>query len=773
MPAYRFKPTPLAFAIARIAATAFVGAPLLLSAAHAQTATRAPAVEVISTTPVPGVEQRRDEIPSPVRSLGAENLRENRSSTLSGLLGEQLPNVSVNEIQGNPFHADVNFRGFTASPLLGTPQGLSIYQDGVRINEPFGDIVNWDLIPRSAIRSIDLIPGSNPLFGLNTLGGALSIHTKSGLTDQGSGIEVSAGSFGRRNVEFESGHKFGDMGFFISGSLYDEDGWRDHSPSDATQLFAKLSRQTQTYDFDLSVTHADTDLIGNGLLPTSMLERNRKSIFTRPDNTLNRMSMVTLNASYWLTADSRLSGTVYARHNLTRTLNGDANDEFAGSANDGAGAGPGVNDETAVNNRTRTKQRSFGGALQWSQFGEKSQTALGVTADGSRADFEQSSEEGIFDASRAVINGGGTQLDNQITGRTRSYSLFATHTFKPLPGLAATVSGRFNHTHVKTADLLNPGVPGNLDNNFTYRKFNPSLGATYALTPSTSVYANAGQGNRTPSPIELACADRLNPCSLPNAMQADPFLEQVVTRSFETGVRGRSGNISWDAGLFHSRNHDDIIFVGTGGGSSQGFFTNFGKTQRQGIELSATAGYGRVNWRASYGFIRATYESSACLIAESNSSAGSNPACAADEILVTAGNRMPGIPEHSLKLGLDYRVGDNWTLSADMLAYSSQYVRGNENNAHAASGATDPGKLSGYEIFNVGARGKLGAGWEGFIRINNLFDKKYASAGALGENPFDANGVFQTDSDNWSDETFQGPGAPRSAWIGVRYQFGK
>ena len=100
-------------------------------------------------------------------------------------MNNNLIGVSVNETQNNPYQPDVLFRGFTASPLLGTPQGLSVFQDGVRVNEPFGDAVNWDLIPVNAIADMILIPGSNPVFGLNTLGGSLSVTTKNGRTHKG------------------------------------------------------------------------------------------------------------------------------------------------------------------------------------------------------------------------------------------------------------------------------------------------------------------------------------------------------------------------------------------------------------------------------------------------------------------------------------------------------------------------------------------------------------------------------------------------------------
>ena len=144
----------------------------------AESSSETPAVlEVISTTPIPGLGLARDVLPYPVRSIDAAALERARGITLPSLFNSQLPGVTVNEIQGNPYQANVNFRGFTASPLLGTPQGLSVFQDGVRLNEAFGDVVNWDLVPRAALAGVELIPGANPLFGLNTLGGALNLRT--------------------------------------------------------------------------------------------------------------------------------------------------------------------------------------------------------------------------------------------------------------------------------------------------------------------------------------------------------------------------------------------------------------------------------------------------------------------------------------------------------------------------------------------------------------------------------------------------------------------
>lgn len=757
--------------------------PLTLAAQGAELQT--PTVEVVGLSPVKGLERPRDEVPVNVQGLSSQEIDAARHRPLPELLGNRISGVNVNEIQGNPFQADVNFRGYSASPLLGTPQGLSVYLDGVRMNEPFGDTVNWDLIPRSALAGIDLIPGSNPLFGLNTLGGALSLRTKDGFAHGGGGLELSAGSFGRREFDADYGGKHGDLGYYIGATKFAEDGWRDFSPSRVDQLFAKLSHRRGPMEWDLAYTHADTDLVGNGLLPESMLRARRASIFTKPDNTRNNLHLLNFGYSYWLDDKARISTTLYYRYNRTKTLNGDANDAFEGDAaldgEAGANGGAGFNRNTAANNRTATTQRSWGAAVQWSRIDDDNHVAFGLTADMSRANFNQTTELGIFDEQRGVIAGGaGQTLNNQLTGRTRNWSLFATDTYMPRQGIAITASLRLNQTRVTTRDERR-AAPPNLDGDHLYTKLNPALGATLSIAPGVSIYANLAQGTRAPSPIELGCADRANPCSLPNAMQADPFLRQVVARTFETGTRGRAGKLHWQAALFRADNLDDILFVGTS--TSQGYFTNFGRTRREGLELGSGADIGAVTLRADYSYVKATYQSSACLLAENNSSRGQSAECTAagqnNEILIRPGNRIPGIPLHSLKLGIDWRTNERWTLSADLVSHSSQYLRGNENNAHQQGTFSDrlgggprtflgPGEAAGYSVLNLAAKLRLDRSWQLAARINNLLDRRYATAGALAENPFNSAGTFQTNSDDWTRESFFAPGAPRSIFVALK-----
>ena len=760
-------------------------------------------IEIIGTTLLPGIGVAKDQIPSNLQQVPAEALRAAGGASATRALERKVGAVTVNEIQGNPFQADLNYRGFTASPLLGTAQGLSVYVDGIRVNEPFGDVVNWDLIPRAAIDTITVVPGSNPLYGLNTLGGALSLRTKRGSTHPGTEVELSGGSFGRVDAVVQHGGSRNELSWFVAAEGFREDGWRDRSPSEIGQLFANLSWRSGATEFGATVLAGSTDLIGNGLLPESMLSRDRESIFTHPDNTRNRSVTLAVDGSHWLGDRDQLSGQVYVRRTRTRTLNGDGNDDFEDSpfnaSCEAAQFEPGSEDEaiclasnanggsiedSGVNNRTRTDQDAVGGAIQWTHIADDHQMALGLSHDRSHARFEQTAQEGALDASRGIAADGEAELENRLSGRTRTTSLYLTDTMTFGESLSATASLRYNRTRVINRDKLD-FEPPNLDGDFTYHKLNPALGLSWRAASQLTVYGGFSQGNRAPTPIELGCADPENPCTLPNALAADPFLEQVVARTWEAGVRGRHGGIAWNAGLYRTTNHDDILFVGTS--RSAGYFTNFGRTRREGAELGLAGRLGgSFDWKLDYNWLRATFQSAACLLSEANSSRGTAAECTADgqddEILVTAGDQLPSMPEHALKLAIDWRASEALRLGVDVVGYSDQYVRGNENNRHRAGEATDAfgetrdfggsGKLAGYAVVNVDAEFAMGGSWTLFGRIDNLFDHEYATGGALAENPFDASGAFLTDSESWADEQFVAPAAPRALYLGIRYRWG-
>ena len=736
-------------------------------------------VEVIGNSPLAGLGVPKLHVPANVQSISSQQLEELESLNLPEAMLRQLPSVNVNEIQGNPYQADVNYRGFTASPLLGTAQGLSVYLDGVRINEPFGDTVNWDLLPHSAIAGIDLMPGSNPVFGLNTLGGALAIRTKSGFSHPGSKIEVSGGSFGRSNLELEHGGSAGSLGWYVAGDWFKEDGWRDYSKSEAKQFFAKLSHKSAAGEADLTLTRAVTKMTGNGLLPESMYASRRDQIFTHPDQTRNDLTQLALSGRLWLNDTQSLSGNIYHRRSKTRTLNGDMNDDFEDGTYDGVS-----NQESGANNRTRTQQQGSGLSGQWNLNTARQQLTVGASFDTAKMKFQQTQELGVIDATRGIADLAAEREQNRLHGSTQTASLFITDTYSLLPNLHLTGSARYNMSRVTTFDELDRVAP-NLDGDHSYRKLNPALGLSWQVLPALNAYAGFSQGNRVPTPIELGCADPANPCTLPNSMAADPYLKQVVAQTLEAGLRGKlNANIGWNAGVYRTLSTDDILFVGTS--TSAGYFTNFGKTQRQGLELGLNGRQRSIDWYANYSYLHATFQSAACMLAENNSSRGTAAECTAggqdDEIYVKKGDRLPSLPTHSLKLGLSWQAVGWLRIGGDVQAFSSQYARGNENNQHQSGTTTDalgntrtfagPGKTAGYAILNLNAEVKLGGGLQLFAKLNNVFDQRYATAAALAENPFNSAGNFQNNSGDWQRETFVAPGAPRAAWVGLRYVFG-
>ena len=824
-------------------ACALLSVALFNAPALAQTPATLPKVEVIGTSPLPGWGQPRNEIAAPVQSANSRDIETSGALDLSDFINRRLGSVHVNEMQGNPYQMDVNYRGYTASPLLGTPQGLSVYMDGVRMNQPFGDVVSWDLIPRGAVSTVTLMPGSNPLFGLNTLGGALSVQTKDGRTSPGISLTGSAGSNQRYAFEFEQGGS-NDKGlnWYLNATLFGERGWRNDSPSEVRQVFGKLGWQNDATSVSLTLAHADNQLTGNGLQEQSMLARDLASVYTKPDETRNRSSLFNLAASHSFNDRLQFSGNLYYRKIDSATLNGDINERalaqsvyqpsaddqdaltaagFTGFPASGANAAntpfpfwrciaQGLqNDEPAEKcngliNRTQTAQLNYGfsgqlsgAGLLWSQ---RNQWMLGAAFDASQVDFSQSTQLGYLNADRSItgiasfgdgVTGGvvdSAPFDTRVnlTGRSHTWSVFGSDTLSLLDDtLHLTLSGRFNATRIENRDLIRAdGDPASLSGDHRFERFNPALGLTYSPTKSINMYLGYSESSRAPTSIELGCANPEQPCKLPNAMAGDPPLTQVVTRTLEVGLRGNTaGNIQWNAGLFHAENQDDILFVADNQ-AGFGYFKNFGKTRRQGLELGLAAKFGALNVGAQYTRLDATYQSAETVNGSSNSSNTSAAAGAPGldgTINIRPGDRIPLVPDQVLKVFADYAPTPNITLGASMIAVAGSLARGNENAAHQPDGRfyQGAGESAGHAVFNLNGSYRVSQTWQLTAQINNLFDVRYNTAAQLGANGFDANGNFQARPFGGSAQagyplqhsTFYAPGAPRAISVALKYVF--
>ena len=786
-------------------------------------------IVVIGVTPTQGVGLPEDKIPYNVQSATSDDLDRAQSLDLSDFLKHNLGSVTINDAQNNTLQPDIQYRGYTSSPLLGLAQGMAVYQNGVRINEPLGDTVNWDLLPESAIYSIDLISGANPLFGLNTLGGALSVKMKDGFNSEGHNVEVYGGSFERIVTTAESGGNNGSVGYYANVHYFDEEGWRDVSASDAINFYGGLSWRGALTRLDLNVQHGDSYLVGNGAIPEELLAVDRDAIFTAPDITENNMIMVSLDGSHDFTDDIKVDFNFFYRDNDTDSFNGDGSefgiefdehgtwmlveeeddddddgngdDDDNGHDDDGNGDDDNGHDDddeeefvetygdgdlsgidiVAINNTSRRRQESYGTDIQLSflndLFGKSNQLIMGFSYYNGESRFNAETEIADMDRlTRSTLGlGSGVFLVDALTmlkTATQTASFYFMNVMDVTDQLTLTVSGRLNNTLIDLEDQS--GERPELNGEHDYFRFNPAVGLTWQATDNMNFYGSYGESSRAPTPIELACNDSVFTraviaarnegededdiefeCRLPNAFLADPPLDDVVTRSFEAGLRGSLGLVDYHLGFFHATNNDDILFQTTG--RATGLFANVDETRRLGFEGMLEGATGNIDWFIAYTYLKATFEDEFDAVSSNNHPFSAENESGDRVIKVSPGDRIPGLPEHSLKMGADYLLFERLNVGFDVIYNSNQVLRGDESNQ------LDP--VDGYAVVNLRANYKFNDNISLFARVTNLFDEDYESFGLLGEEP---NEVPVAAFEDFESPRFLGSGAPRAGFVGVK-----
>lgn len=710
-------------------------------------------IEVIGVTPVDGIGVDRATFPTNAQRIVRAEGTDAAESLVRGAAGTE-----VNDPQGGPLQSDLQFRGFSVSPLLGAPVALAMFQDGVRLNEPFGDTIAWSTIPSSAIETIEVIPGANPLFGLNALGGALTLRTRSNA--QQTSALLRAGSFGRADAELATG---GERWFASASHLRDR-GWRDHSPSEATHAFAS----TRWLSGDARLTLARSALTGNGAAPEALLGNDRSAVFTHPDETRNDLLMLSTSQQRAIRDSLFAQATAYARRTRTRTFNGDDSPyERCGEAallclddeivHDLEGRPVEFREDEeldATNNRSRLVQSAFGIGAQLDGSGairgRTNRLIVGASVDGGVAHFRSSTELASLNDDRGTTGTGIVAAESLVDLRTRSTTLsaFAADILTLTPRLTITTTARLNHVRMRLDDRIGTA----LDGDHTFTQLHPSLGAAFEISRGVSAFANAGLAGRTPTPVELSCADPEDPCRLPNAFVSDPPLRAVTGRTLEAGLRGTRARITWSAAVHRSTSEDDLMFISSGPLRGEGHFANIGTTRRQGLELATDGRAGTaLQWSARYAFLDATFLTPFVVAAPHH------PGASGDEIAVEAGDRLPLTPRHVLKLGASLDVTPRVRLSSSVRATSRQYLRGDEANLE------DP--LPSYAVADARIDVALTSRATLVAAVRNALDTGYATFGTFSDAE-DVLGEEYEDSNR-----FVTPAAPRTFLIGVELRF--
>jgi iron complex outermembrane receptor protein len=752
--------------------------------AVAAPAAAAPApAEATTAKPIPGVVEQ-DKIPSNVQTAGASDFEYSKTPDLLQSMVRALPGVALSSQTGNEFQLDFNYRGFIASPVIGTPQGLAVYQNGVRINEVFGDIVNWDFIPQNAINQLTLYP-SNPVFGLNATGGALSFQMKNGYTYHGVEGEVSGGSYGRVNTSVQAGGENGNLSGYFTADAIDDAGWRQDTPSSLRRVYADLGARGDQTEFHLSFTAANNSFSANPATPVQMLAQNWSSTYTLPQTTQNQLAFLTASAT-WRPSDTwTYQAIAYYRNYRQAHVDGNPTNALNSGCPDPTVLCYPNLDGTLSNlittrgqtipasgslgtsflgeiDRTWTTTNSFGGSVQASSaekvFGHENNFTIGLSVDRGLVQFAETSELGTLNADQYPFTEGTGLFIDQPSGdnapvglgaHTLYTGIYMTDTLDLTPRLSVTGGARYNFANVILTDEL--GNDSALNSNNTFTHFNPMIGATYKITPNLSLYGDYTVANRAPTPLELACSDPTRPCLIDNALVGDPPLQQVVTYTYEAGLRGQfdiaKGQLNWSVGAYHALNTSDILSVSSPI-IGHSFFQNAGDTLRKGIEADLTYKQDRWNLYANFTTVDATFLNDLTLGSPFNPFANAN-----GDIFVVPGDHIPGIPNFRFKLGGEYQITDPWKFGADLNVFGSQWLVGDASNQNP--------KLPPYWVVNLHSSYKISDNVEVFGLVRNLFDQHYAVAGTF----FDVTSYPYL---NLTDPRTFIPGIPFAAYVGVR-----
>ena len=657
----------------------------------------------VTGTRLPGAPLPVDSVPATVDVIPGATLRSTGEATLQQAL-RRLPGVTTADQQGNPFQMDLSIRGFQGTSVTGAPQGISVFVDGVRVNEPTVEEINFDLLPFDDVERIELLRGPGAVFGRNTLGGVLNIVTRRGAEVREIVPEAEGGSFGTQKYRLRLGGTEGPFDYYVAGTFLTEDGWRDASASRVGRLFARIGLRDGGTDLSLSYQRAQNRIEQPGSLPESELHQHRTRNFTRGDFFEPLMNTVTLNLKQELGEHWAVAATLFARTLDSEQFN--------------------VN-LTHTNSRSFTSTATVGGTVeathQATLFGRSNRLVLGAEyayADARVRVFQETSagqREIESDVRDGLTTVGGWVLNTLELGR----NLLASG-----DQLVLTAGARFDYVRHAIGDRTpDPDIPSSAGTH-TFVRTTPRFGLNYNPTPRLNVYFSFAEGFRAPSFLELTCASPATICpGLQAGAAADPPLKPVTVQSYEVGVRAQPWPwLEARLALYRSDVRDDIFSVAPTGTVGL-FFQNVGDTRRQGIEVELRGKIERLlePW-VNYAYTEATFRDEVLLGTSRVTVDCAAPPCTQ---LVRKGSELPLVPRHRINAGVDAHLTDWLTFSLSGAYVGRQWFRGDEANAERP--------LTDYVVLNASLTARVKA-LTAFVAVQNLLDNEYETFGTFAPN---------------------------------------
>lgn len=722
--------------------------------------------QIIVTAPGGSVDA--DEVQAADRDAIARGPR----TDLAAALASEIPGVSISEAQGNPWAAAITWRGYSAGALQGTEQGMAVYLDGVRFNQPFGDTLTLDLVPEAALMRAELRE-PNPVYGRNALGGAVLLQTAMGFDLPGGRVSLSVDGFGG----YGGSASYGTRNVLVSVEALHDEGWRDFSPSDLLRGFLWAGHHGVDWGIDATLIGADTSLTGNGVAPVELLAADYRAIFTRPDTSDARFGRATLAPYIEVGGEGRLTVTAHYQALRRISANGDLADfeECEGDflcVGDDYELDPLLDNDSGARVRTvegiedyavfnRGRERTHGGGLGL-QYNTEHETkngqrrfAIGAEWSRYRTNFEALSELGELLEDRSVV-GLGTDLVSQdggitpvsVTTNLREISIYASAEIPLTQWLSVEGGARWSDSRVELVDRIGSALNGT----HRFRRLSPAIELDVEATDTLDLSVGFAETSRNPTPAELSCADPEAPCALANFFVADPPLRQVVAKNWHAEAKWEEGPLSAHAALWRSDSSDDIRHIASDI-RGRAYFANIGNSRRQGVELTAQWSHGPWSASTDYVFTDASFRSAFTISAPGNSSAGED-----GEISVVRGDRLPGIPRHAINTRLGYDKG-RWALQAQARWRSGQVLFGDEGNDNAPT--------PGYLVVDFSGEFALTQGIAISAQVANLFDRHYATFGTFAE----IDEITLAEVPDASDPRAYAPGIPRRISIGLKARF--
>lgn len=775
----------------------------------------------ISQTPVPtagnaGIDVNK--VPADVSTVTAHDFEVQYQPSVAEAITARVPAAIAINTDGSDLSPDLFYRGFDASRISGTSQGLAVYENGVRINEAFGDLVNLDLIPPISIARADIYT-NNPIFGLNALGGAINFTTKNGFTFHGGDATILGGSFGRVNGYMEYGKQVGDYSFYFAADGYYDGGYRPFGAQNAQRTIADLGYRSQDSEVHL-IGQFGRSLLGvQGVTPQVLVNQQYNSVFTSPQTTNNQAGLVQLTGSFDVAPHWTIGSNFYIRQFDQFHVDGnDASVTDCGEIPGGAAlagtlclppgsagakataqqlqfigsngkpiASMGAATDTfpyGATANTSTHTTSEGAQLQAvnkdTYYGHENYFVVGGSVDTSQSKFTSTTTLGVLNPAFQNLPygapGAGDVIDTRgnvgfnsvfVSSYATYFGVFALDTFNVTKALAVTAGARLNIADITLADAS--GFDPGLDSSNNYDRINPVFGLTYEFTPAFTVYGGYSEANRAPTPLESECSNKAQPCTLETALVSDPPLKQVVSHTWEGGARGTiplpetygGGGLAYKAGYFRTTSINDIVsepsaLIG------QGFFVNAPETLRQGVEAGLMYDHGPWDFYANYAYVDARYEFSAKFSSPNNPFANAN-----GNIFVHPGDVIPGIPSQLGKIGVEYHITPRWIFGADTILVGSQYFVGDDANQNP--------KLPFYNVLNFHSSYQVTDHIQVFGIANNVYDRHYATYGTFYDTGTDATAVSPTLAANgasrFPDAAAVTVAQPLSVYGGVKVTF--